>query len=112
LSLSTFSSASKSGGRGDGGAGGASTLPVSSPRAPQKARCVTKLSRLKQASTASDESNKEKRNFPFFFPHRGLRRKKKQAITLTHLVKSVPQSQRYSRVPQVLACALRSAWTA
>uniref|UniRef100_A0A804MS96 Uncharacterized protein n=1 Tax=Zea mays TaxID=4577 RepID=A0A804MS96_MAIZE len=119
----TFSSASKSGGRGDGGAGGASTLPVSSPRAPQKARCVTKLSRLNQASAAPDESNNEKTQ-SLVSPARigrwgGRREEKKREAgsggkkkTMTHLVKSVPQSQRYSRVPQVLACALRSAWTA
>jgi hypothetical protein len=57
-----------------------------------------KLFFLPSASGAEEEEEEKKAS--------------KQAITLTHLVKSVPQSQRYSRVPQVLACALRSAWTA
>jgi hypothetical protein len=54
------STSSKSGGRGEGGAGTASTLPVSSTRAPQKARCVTKLSRLNQRSRKpTDERMKQ-----------------------------------------------------
>jgi hypothetical protein len=115
LSLSTFSTASKSGRRGDGGTGTDSNLPDSSTRAPQKARCVTKLSLLIHASMSLNESNK--RIIKLYFPSKGpgfgsiwegnLKGGEKQ-----HLVKRVPQSQRYSRVPQVLACALRSAWTA